>query len=197
MLHLKRLLRKHRKLPKNKLNIALMNQDEFFQIGKVIKSSGSTGELVFILDNEKLAGKKKLESVFIQINGNLIPFFIDTLRMKSGNMAMVKLFDVHTPEDMMPLLGCALFLPDSLKPVKRPGKGYDFYLEGFRVIDGVYGDIGIVVKVLELPMQQLLEIDHGGKQILVPLVEEIVLGLDKKEKVLHIHAPEGLIEIYL
>jgi len=174
-----------------------MNQDEFFQVGKVVKQSGSTGELVFILDTDILPGNMKLESVFIQLQGNLIPFFIDHSRMKSHNQLLVKLLDVDSVEDAAPLLGCRLFLPVSARPKTRKIKSVALDLVGFHVIDHVHGDIGIVLNILEMPMQELLEIDHEGKQILVPLVEEIILGIDEKKKTLSIQAPEGLIEIYL
>ena len=174
-----------------------MNQDEFFQAGKVVRSSGSAGELVFILDTENIPRNKKLESVFIQIQGNLIPFFIDSFRIKNSNQALVKLLDVNSVEEMTPLLGCSIFLLNSLKSGKKQKKSFDFNLIGFSVLDQVYGEIGTVVNIIELPMQELLEIDFNGKQILIPLVDEIIKGIDKKRKVIMIEAPEGLIGIYL
>ena len=174
-----------------------MNQDEFFQIGKVVKLNGSTGELLFILDTEYTASLKKLESVFIQLHGNLIPFFIDSFRMKAHNQALVKLLDVDSTEDMTPFLSCGVFLPESLRPGKSRGKSYPPDLSGFKVTDINHGDLGIVVNVLELPMQELLEIEFNGKQILIPKVEEIIKQIDMKGKVITIEAPVGLIEIYL
>ncbi|NVO18978.1 MAG: 16S rRNA processing protein RimM [Bacteroidetes bacterium] len=173
-----------------------MNPDEFFQVGKVVKSSGSSGELVFELDSSLLP-KKKLESVFIRIKGNLIPFFIDSLRSKSSGQVYVKLLDVDEKEEIEELLGCSLFLPLSVKPAKKNASGFDLDLNGYKVIDENHGEIGFITSILELPMQELLQIDFNGKEILIPLVEEIVLKLDKKGKILHIRAPEGLIEIYL
>jgi 16S rRNA processing protein RimM len=174
-----------------------MSQDEFFQLGKVVKQSGSNGELVFLFNPEMLPGNIKMESVFIQLQGNLIPFFIDHYRMKSNNQSLVKLLDINSNDDAAPLLGCGLFLPNSMKPKTRKSRKVELDLVGFHVIDHVHGDIGIVVNILEMPMQELLDIDHDGKQILVPLVDEIIIGIDEKKKTLMIEAPEGLIEIYL
>jgi 16S rRNA processing protein RimM len=174
-----------------------MNQDEFFQVGKVVKLNGSTGELLFILDTEYIASLKKLESVFIQLHGNLIPFFIDSFRMKANNQALVKLLDVDSTEDMTSFQGCGVFLPESSRPRKSRGTSNSPDLNGFKVTDISHGALGIVVNVLELPMQELLEIDFNGKQILIPLVEEIIKHIDMKGKVITIEAPEGLIEIYI
>jgi 16S rRNA processing protein RimM len=174
-----------------------MNRDEFFQAGKVVKLSGSTGELVCSLDTEYFTGKKKLESVFIQINGNLIPFFIDNFQLKGRNQALIKFLDLNSTEEMTPLTNCLIFLPNTLKPKTRKSKNLDVDLTGYNVKDEVHGVIGTVAGILEMPMQELLDIEFDGKQILVPLVDEIVTGIDPQNKTVFIKAPEGLIDLYL
>jgi 16S rRNA processing protein RimM len=174
-----------------------MNQDEFFQAGKVVKLSGSTGELVCLLDATYYTGKKKLESVFIQINGNLIPFFIDQIRVKGSNHAMIRFLDLDSTADMIALVDRLIFLPNSLKVKAGKAKNFDLDLVGFSVTDETQGEIGTVVSIIEMPMQELLEIEFRGKQILIPLVDEIVLDMDEMKKILYIRAPEGLIDLYL
>ena len=70
-------------------------------------------------------------------------------------------------------------------------------MAGFTVIDSIKGNIGTLVKVMDLPRQALLQIASGEKEILIPLLDEVILKVDRKKKVLHILAPEGLIEFYL
>jgi 16S rRNA processing protein RimM len=50
---------------------------------------------------------------------------------------------------------------------------------------------------MDLPLQALLQIAFGEKELLVPLVDEIIVKVDRKKKELHIRAPEGLIDFYL
>jgi 16S rRNA processing protein RimM len=38
---------------------------------------------------------------------------------------------------------------------------------------------------------------NGEKEVLVPLIKNLVTKVDRENKELHIQAPEGLIEIYL
>ncbi len=173
-----------------------MNRDDFFQAGKVVKPSGSSGEVILTF-NKEITNLRKTESVFILLQGNLIPFFIGRIESRGSNQYLVSFLDVHSGEEADPLLGASVFLPNSMRPRKRQSKQYDLDLEGFRVIDRNFGYIGTVSGVLELPMQELLEVNHQGKQILVPLVEDIVEELDGHSKTIYIRAPEGLIEIYL
>ena len=65
------------------------------------------------------------------------------------------------------------------------------------MIDNQHGNIGKVEYVLDLPQQSLMQIVFGEKEILIPIVDEIVLKVDRRKKEIHILAPEGLIEIYL
>ncbi len=173
-----------------------MNLDEFFLLGKVVKTSGSKGDLVFFLETGSPARYKKLESVFIKIHENLIPFFIDRIELKTKGQALVKLLDVDSPEEAEALLGLDIFLPLAMQSKAKTGRNQPD-LTGFSVTDARYGPIGTVTDLLSMPMQELLSIDHNGKEILIPLVEEIIRGIDKKQRIIYIEAPEGLIELYL
>ena len=88
-------------------------------------------------------------------------------------------------------------LPVSLLPRLEGNKFYYHEITGFAVIDKNHGNIGLLKSVLDLPRQSLLQIQHGEKEILVPLTDEILLKVDREKKELQIDAPEGLIEIYL
>jgi len=52
-----------------------MKQDELFQLGKIVRTFGTKGEVVFQVDTEILSRIKNLESVYLKINENLVPFF--------------------------------------------------------------------------------------------------------------------------
>lgn len=174
-----------------------MKADELFQLGKIVRTFGSKGELVFQIDTEIYDRIKKLESVFVKINENLVPFFIENLERRPKNQAIVKLYDVENTDDASAIEGCLVFIPLDLLPKIKGSQLLSYEIEGFTVIDAVLGETGIVRTVLEMPQQSLLAIDFNGKEILVPIVDEIVKKIDRKKKTIHIEAPEGLIDLYL
>jgi 16S rRNA processing protein RimM len=174
-----------------------MKQDELFLLGKIVRTFGSKGELIFQIDTEILSRIKKLESVFLKINENLVPFFIEQLQIRPKNQAMVKFFDLDSTEDADQLNGCEIYVPVAILPKQKGSEIYSIEIEGYAVIDSVCGEIGFVRTVLEMPQQSLLSIDFKGKEILIPVVDEIVKKVDRKTKTIHIEAPEGLIELYL
>jgi 16S rRNA processing protein RimM len=90
-----------------------------------------------------------------------------------------------------------MYLPITGLPPLNDNQFYYHEIIGYRVTDQTHGDIGIIEDVLDLPHQALFQIRFGEKEILIPVVDEIILKIDKRQKLLLIRAPEGLIEIYL
>jgi 16S rRNA processing protein RimM len=174
-----------------------MKQDELFQLGKIVRTFGSKGEVIIRVDSEILTRLKKLESVYLKINENLVPFFIELLQPKAKGQAMVKFMDVDSTDDATQLADCDIFIPIVLLPKQKGTQLYSIETEGYTVIDAHKGETGTVRTILEMPQQALLAIDFNGKEILVPIVDEIVKKIDRKNKVIHIDAPEGLIDLYL
>lgn len=175
-----------------------MKLDELFQLGKIVRTFGSKGEVVIQLETDSPGRYKNLESVFIKINENLVPFFIEKIQLRLNNQAVIKFLDTDSIDDTSLIMNCSLFLPIDLLP-KLKGKNTFYYHEitGYEVIDLNRGSIGTVTSVLELPKQALLEINSNGKEVLIPIADEIIKKIDKKTRQISIEAPEGLIDIYL
>ena len=174
-----------------------MKQDELFQLGKIVRTFGTKGEVIFQIDSEILSLIKKLESVYLKINENLVPFFIELLQPKAKGQALVKFLDVDSTDESSLLSGCDIFIPIAQLPKQKGTQLFSVEVEGYTVIDAIRGETGTVRTVLEMPQQALLSIDFNGKEILVPIVDEIVKKIDRKTRTIHIEAPEGLIDLYL
>ncbi len=174
-----------------------MKQDELFRLGKIVRTFGSKGEVVLQIDAEILSQIKKLESVFLKLNENLVPFFIELFQPRPKGQVLVKFLDVDSPEDASRLAGCEIFIPLGILPKQKGTQLHSIEIEGYTVIDAVRGETGTVRAVLDMPQQSLLAIDFNGKEILVPIVDEIIKNIDRKTRTIHIEAPEGLIELYL
>jgi 16S rRNA processing protein RimM len=174
-----------------------MNKDNFYSLGKITKTSGYKGSLMFFFDVDDISQYADLNSVFIEIENNLVPFFIEELKIKSPQKAFVKLDGIDTIQKAENLVNSTLFLPLDMLPQLE---GDDFYFHeviDFDVIDEKHGNIGKLREIQDLKTQTLLVIMNGETEILIPLHKQFVKKLDKENKLLYIVAPEGLIDIYL
>ena len=137
----------------------------------------------------------EMDSVFIEIGGKLLPYFIESINIK-GNKAVVRFEDLSA-EESTKLIGKNLFLPLSILP-KLTGKKFYFHeIINFAVVDAKKGNIGNIASVIDYPAQPLFQIMNGTTEILIPILDQIIDKVDRENKTIYIVAPEGLIDIYL
>jgi 16S rRNA processing protein RimM len=65
------------------------------------------------------------------------------------------------------------------------------------VIDEVLGELGQVKVIYDMETQDLIGMEYKGKEVLIPIKDGIIQKVDKAEKKVFCHLPEGLIDIYL
>ena len=174
-----------------------MDKDDYFYLGKVLKTYGSKGHLLIFLDVDDPERYAEMDTLFIGIDNDRIPYFIDELELKQKNTAVIGFEDVDTADDARIFVGREIYLPSTMLPQLEGKKFYYHEIIGFSVIDKFHGNIGTLKSVLDLPQQSLMQIMQGSKEILVPMIDEVLLKVDRKKRELQINAPEGLIEIYL
>lgn len=173
-----------------------MDRDDCYQLGHIVKPHGLTGELQAIFDVDQPEAYDNLESVLLEIKGQLVPFFIDSLRI-TENRTLLGLEGVDTVEDAEQYRGIKLYLPlDNLPPLESEEQFYYHEVLGFSVEDTQKGHIGTVTGVYDTGPQALLAIDHQGNEVLVPIVEPLVQKVDRSEKKLYVTLPEGLLDLY-
>lgn len=174
-----------------------MQKENCFYLGKIVKKYSYKGEVLIKLDTDDPEMYSKMESVFVEKNKNLIPFFIQESSLHKSTLLRVKFEDVRTEEDANRLLGSELYLPLDLLPQLTGNKFYYHEVIGFEIEDRSFGKVGVITGVNDQTAQALFEIDHEGVQILIPINNEIIKKVDRKRNVIHIVAPDGLIDLYL
>lgn len=174
-----------------------MKKDDVYYLGNVVKIHGFKGALGLKLDADEPSHYKELESVFVEINNELVPFFIDQIQIKQKGLAVVKFEGVDSEHDARQLLKAALYLPIEALP---PLQGNQFYFHeviGFKLIDKAHGEVGLIQAINDEAAQPLMFVQAGEREVIIPIVDPIIQTLDRQNKALHIQAPEGLIEFYL
>lgn len=173
-----------------------MIKNDCFILGYVARRVGNHGELAFILDVDTPSRYQKLESVFIEINNTLVPFFIKKNQIK-GTTATVTIEGIDSIDKAENLVKSTLYLPLSFLPPLKGKKFYFHEMPGFTAFDKSYGEIGIVTEVLDFPQQAIFSIKQGKYEILIPAKEEFIISINREKKRLELDAPEGLIDLYI
>lgn len=172
-----------------------MNISDCFYLGRVTKPWGTKGQMALYLDVDTPDDYRELDSAFVEQKGRLVPHFfhIDQL---TGNRAVVT-FEELTADQAAALAGHELYLPLDLLPKLEGNRFYFHEVEGFRVVDSQYGDIGVLQQVIEYPAQPLFQVMKNGTEMLIPVIDQVIDWVDREQKTLYITAPNGLIDLYL
>lgn len=173
-----------------------MLKENCYQVGYITKLHGLQGEVTAFFDVDNPAEYENLESVFVDINNKLVPFFIETLEVTPKKI-ILKFEDIDSPEAAEELLGRELYLPLTALPPLSGNAFYYHEIIGFTVIDAEFGELGPVKEVYTQSHQDLLACEHKGREVLFPLTDELIERLDREKQELHVRLPEGLIQLYL
>ncbi len=178
-----------------------MNIEACYYLGYTSKVHGKQGELIIKLDVDFPEEYKNLESVLIRMNkqdNSLIPFFISNSILLNNGTLKIKIDDVNTVDEAKALVGKELFLPLNSLPPLTGNKFYYHEVVNFEIVDKEKGNIGKIKRVLDYPTHAIFEvINTDGKEILIPITDEIIAKVNRENKTIEIIAPEGLIDIYL
>ena len=174
-----------------------MQLDDCFFLGKIVKKYSFKGEVLVKLDTDEPQLYTNLESVFISIGNNLVPFFIESCKLHKSNLLRLNLEDVNSEEDADHLLKCDLYLPLSFLPPLEGNKFYYHEVIGFEIRDSSFGTVGIITGINDSTAQAIFEIDRDGTEILIPLNDHFIKQVNRTEKYIEVETPEGLIDLYL
>ncbi len=171
-----------------------MKKEDCYYLGRIVKPFSYKGELVLFFDVDNIYEYEGLEYVYIEINNRLVKYNIETFRLH-GNKVVVTFEDL-SPEEANVLVGKELYLPLSFLPELEGNQFYFHEVIGFEVVDKEKGNIGKIKEFIDTN-QTIMIIENGEKEILIPVVDEVIDRLDRDAKTMYITAPDGLIDIYL
>lgn len=168
---------------------------DYFHIGKIVASHGLTGEVVLEHALGKKTDLKGLQTLFIEERkGSFLPYFVENTSVKNTEEVYIKLEGFNTKEGARRLNQKEVWL---LKADfdKYVAKSSPISLLGYMMINEGK-EIGEIIEVIEQPMQVLCKIFNEGVEALIPIHEESLEKIDKKNKRVYVNLPEGLLEIY-
>jgi 16S rRNA processing protein RimM len=174
-----------------------MRTEECFYLGKIAKKFSFKGEVLAYLDTDEPELYENLESVFVECNKHLVPFFIETSSLHKNDFLRIRFEDVNTEEDADALLGNAIYLPLSMLPKLSGNKFYFHEVIGFEIEDQRLGVFGKIAAVNDTTAQPLFEVLNGEVEMLIPMIDQFLVKIDRDNKKVIMNLPEGLVEMYL
>ncbi|NNC49090.1 MAG: 16S rRNA processing protein RimM [Flaviramulus sp.] len=174
-----------------------MKKEDCFYLGKIVRKYSFKGELLIKLDTDQPNLYENLDALFINVRNSLIPFFIESSQLHKSDLLRVQFEDVNTEADADALLKSEVYLPMEFLPKLEGNKFYFHEIIGFTMQDKNFGEVGKIIGVNDTTAQALFEVENNGKEILIPMNDEFIIKVDRKNKTIFVETPEGLIDLYL
>ncbi len=166
----------------------------YISIGKLVATHGLKGTMILKHHLGKKTALKGLTVFFIEeVPGSFLPYFPSDIKARSEEEILLEIDGIVSKEKAMPLMQKQVWLlEDDFK--KYAAASAPISLLGFMIYDNDKA-LSAVLEVIEQPHQVMCRIEvDGNDEILIPINEQSLVKIDKKNKKLFLDLPDGLIE---
>jgi 16S rRNA processing protein RimM len=176
----------------------MLRKEDCYLAGTFIKTHGVKGELV-AKKNSDLLEKNKLESILVDIDGGLVPFFIPKNGITSRNHSSVRILleDMNTEAKAKRFIGCEIYIPMKDVPdfIEESDEIDPNLLIGFTYVDDEKGELGEIVDIQDFAGNIVMNVEIDGEEIMIPFAEDHFIDLDEESKTITMDTPEGLLDL--
>ncbi len=174
-----------------------MKKEDCFQLGLISKTHSFKGEVILFLDTDIPENYYKLKHFFLEVNKQLVPYFIEKSKKHKHNQLRINIDGIRTQEEAERLTGKSVFLPLELLPELEPHQFYFHEIVAFDILNEKDEVVGQVIEVVDNPVNRLLNVQlPNNKEALLPFNDNHILKVDKPNKSIQLSIPEGLLELY-
>lgn len=173
----------------------MIKKESVYKIGKIGKPHGVDGEVSFHFDDD-IFDRVDADYLILEIDGILVPFFLDEYRFKNDETALVRFADIDSQERARELTGCDVYFPREHVDTDADQLSWAVIV-GFKVVDdrsgAVVGEIESVDDSTINTLFCLLTTD--GNELLIPASDEFIVEVDAENLTITMDLPEGLTEL--
>jgi 16S rRNA processing protein RimM len=169
----------------------MLRKEDYIYFGKFLKPHGTKGEIALQSDTIELGDE--CDFVACDIDGILVPFFFESTRSKNSDTLIVKIERMESAEEVRYLTNRQAYIPREWAEESEV-LSWSYFI-GFTAIDEVHGDIGEITDIDESTINTLFVICDGDYEVLIPVQEEFIAGIDHENKTIMFRLPEGLVTL--
>ena len=169
----------------------MIKKEDVYKIGRLGKAHGVKGEVSFQFDDD-IFDTADADYLILDIDGILVPFFMEEYRFRNDSLALIKFCDVDTQQRASELTGCDVYFPRSIADEQAEGLSLSS-LVGFDLIDANgKGKVGTIAAIDDTTQNILFELEDGT---LIPASDDLITNIDTTRQQITMQIPEGLLTL--
>ena len=154
------------------------------------KTHGVKGEVTLLFDDD-IFDRVDCDYLILEVDGILVPFFIEEYRFKGDTTAIMKFEDVDTQQRAQELTGCNVFFPRSL--AEEDNTPSLSMLIGFNLVEASSAAvIGRIAAIDDSTANLLFELEDST---LIPANDDLIENIDMAKKQITMNLPEGILTL--
>lgn len=166
------------------------------RIGKIVATHGLQGAVILSHIIGRSDWMKVEMPLFIELNKeSYIPFFTEQFRATTDEEYIVNLEEVEKVEQAKKLIGKNVYAQEEILAEKAADSPLLWI--GFEVTDRKHGKLGKIDDIMLTANQWLAQVTYKDSEVLFPLIEQTIEGIDLKKKKMQVNLPDGLLDVYL
>lgn len=173
----------------------MIKRESVYKIGRIGKPHGVDGEVSFHF-NDDVFDRTDADYLVLDMDGIMVPFFIDEYRFKTDETALVRFADICTQERARDLTGCDVYFPRQHSDSSADSLSWA-EIVGYGVVDAATNKIvGTIESVDDSTINTLFELrTPTNDDLLVPASEELITDVDTEGRVITMQLPDGLLNM--
>lgn len=173
----------------------MITESQLLPVGRLLKPHGINGEITVLLTAD--VDLASLSCIVLRIDGIFVPFFLNSVRPKSSETDLVTIDGVASDADAARLCPAEVYvLKVDLPAAEADTDGmYASDLLGYDVVENGKM-LGKIESVDDTTANYLFIIrTPDGKEVMVPVADEFIAGIDTDTRTISLDLPEGLLDI--
>jgi len=181
----------------------MIKQEEVYKIGRLGRTHGVKGEITLHFDDD-IFDRVDADYLVLEIDGILVPFFMEEYRFRSDSVALIKFCDIDTQQRAAELTGCDVYFPRTLADSEGDTPSLAS-LVGFRIVRvadglavgtnspvGTNSLVGTIAAIDDSTANILFELEDGR---LIPANDDLITDINTQERTITMTLPEGLLTL--
>ncbi|MEE9523857.1 MAG: ribosome maturation factor RimM [Thermodesulfovibrionales bacterium] len=133
-----------------------------------------------------------LDSIFIEKEGTLHEKAIENVEIK-GKYVFLKVDGIETMDECRNFVGSEVMINESDSPPLPEGEYYHYQIIGLEVFTDSGQYLGKVTDILETGSNDVYSVADGKREVLIPVIAEVIEKIDLNENRIIVHPIEGLL----
>jgi 16S rRNA processing protein RimM len=169
----------------------MIKKEEVYKIGRLGKAHGVKGEVSLQFDDD-IFDRVDADYLVLDIDGILVPFFMEEYRFRNDSVCLVKFCDIDTQQQASELTGCDVYFPRALADEADTVPSLSS-LVGFQIVDVKANQaVGRIAAIDDQTANILFELEDGR---LIPANDDLITDIDMSKQQITMTIPDGLLDL--